>query len=155
MKVIFGSKLYVIIEKEDTKISKNVQGDSSLMYQLKNLLNQEGFNMIKKRMWKDGHMTDESNQYIRQSSTAKKTDPHFYIYDSETAVYYIKERFDNVTENLREVIKDTKDTDRYIGLSLSSSLDNDPDNSWIAKVKQLADKSDKVFYTRYFRPDMF
>jgi len=41
------------------------KGESRLLYHLKNILNKHGFNFIKKRMAKDGHMVDELQQYLR------------------------------------------------------------------------------------------
>jgi len=55
------------------------RGESRLLYQIKTVLNNNGFDLIKKRMWKDGHMVDEMQQYLRVRH--KRTDaPHVAIY---------------------------------------------------------------------------
>ena len=51
-----------IIEKEikDPKFYGVVgaKGESNLLYHIKHILNKQGFDFIKKRMWKDGHLVD-------------------------------------------------------------------------------------------------
>lgn len=43
--------------------------DSALLHHLKKVLLAAGYDMIKKRMWKDGHMVDEHQQYVRSRKT--------------------------------------------------------------------------------------
>ncbi len=45
---------------------RNAAGESSLLYAIKNRLNDEGYDFIKKRMAKDGHMVDDMQQYLRE-----------------------------------------------------------------------------------------
>ena len=45
---------------------QNAAGESSLLYAIKNQLNDEGYDFIKKRMAKDGHMMDDMQQYLRE-----------------------------------------------------------------------------------------
>lgn len=40
-------------------------GESRLLYHVKLALREQGYDMVKKRMWKDGHMVDERQQYLR------------------------------------------------------------------------------------------
>jgi len=40
-------------------------GESRLLYHVKRILNKRGHDFIKKRMWKDGHLVDDHQQYIR------------------------------------------------------------------------------------------
>tara|TARA_R100001244_G_scaffold88818_1_gene67682 strand:- start:28 stop:408 length:381 start_codon:yes stop_codon:yes gene_type:complete len=44
------------------------RGESNLLHALKIELNKQGFDFIKKRMWKDGHMVDDMQQYLRERS---------------------------------------------------------------------------------------
>jgi hypothetical protein len=67
-------------EKSDPVFSGivNAAGESRLLYHIKNILNKQGYDLIKKRMWRDGHLMDEMQQYLR---TRKKTgDPKRDIY---------------------------------------------------------------------------
>ena len=44
-------------------------GESRFLHHLKKHLNEtEGLDLIKKRMWKDGHLMDEMQQYLRSRS---------------------------------------------------------------------------------------
>ena len=45
---------------------KNAAGESNLLYAIKKVLNNQGFDFIKKRMWKDGHMMNDMQQYLRE-----------------------------------------------------------------------------------------
>ncbi len=56
-----------IREDSDQKIYgvRNGAGESKLLHHVKNLLNSIGCDLIKKRMWKDGHMVDDMQQYLR------------------------------------------------------------------------------------------
>lgn len=48
---------------------RGAAGESNLLYAVKNELNAQGFDFIKKRMWKDGHMVDDMQQYLRERDT--------------------------------------------------------------------------------------
>lgn len=47
-------------------------GESRLLYKVKNILNSQGWDLVKKRMWKDGHMVDEQQQYLRSRKAKDK-----------------------------------------------------------------------------------
>lgn len=57
-------------EPGDTKYygTANAAGESALLHAVKKQLNAAGHNLIKKRMWKDGHMMDDMQQYLRSKS---------------------------------------------------------------------------------------
>jgi hypothetical protein len=57
-----GTSLTVIRDRYDAK----VYSDSNLLHQIKTKLIEAGFDVIKKRAWKDGHMVADHVQYIRQ-----------------------------------------------------------------------------------------
>lgn len=59
--------------------------DGTVLYHLKKLLNAAGLDLIKKRMWRDGHLTDDRRQYLRVRSPASKT-PHIAIMDDSHAI---------------------------------------------------------------------
>ena len=72
-----GALLVVTKESGDPQFSGtlNAAGESRLLYHIKNKLNNdpgvvgcpEGTRFIKKRMWKDGHLVSDLQQYIRTS----------------------------------------------------------------------------------------
>ncbi len=43
----------------------NAAGESRLLYHIKKHLNAQGYDFIKKRMAKDGHLVDDIQQYLR------------------------------------------------------------------------------------------
>jgi len=47
-------------------------GESKFLYHLKKALNESGYDLIKKRMWKDGHLMDDTQQYLRVRKFNKK-----------------------------------------------------------------------------------
>lgn len=51
---------------------RNAAGESNLLYAVKNELNTQGYDFIKKRMWRDGHMMDDLQQYLRERDTRGK-----------------------------------------------------------------------------------
>jgi hypothetical protein len=62
-----GNSLIVKREETDPKYYgvKNGAGESKLLHAIKTQLNKEGYDLIKKRMWKDGHLVDDMQQYLR------------------------------------------------------------------------------------------
>jgi len=60
--------LTVTREDGDIRFSgvQNGAGESRLLHHVKLALNAQGFDFIKKRMWKDGHMMDDLQQYLRE-----------------------------------------------------------------------------------------
>ena len=44
---------------------RDARGESRLLYAIKECLKLQGYDMIKKRMWRDGHLVDDMQQYIR------------------------------------------------------------------------------------------
>ena len=68
MKLVFNKhNLEVIREPSDPKYYglKNAAGESNLLYAIKNAMIKLGWKVIKKRMWKDGHLVDDMQQYLR------------------------------------------------------------------------------------------
>jgi len=60
--------------------------ESRLLYHIKKRLNGQGMDLIKKRMWKDGHMVDTEQQYLRTRSK-RSPRPHVYIWNGSWSVY--------------------------------------------------------------------
>ena len=72
-------------EKGDPKFRSTGwgNGESRLLHHVKKILNQQGYDLIKKRMWKDGHLVDEQQQYLRTRKTNGKV---IAIYNTSWAV---------------------------------------------------------------------
>jgi len=69
MKVELRERILLVIREDgDPKYYgvRNAVGESKLLYAIKNELNRQGFDFIKKRMAKDGHMMDGMQQYLRE-----------------------------------------------------------------------------------------
>ncbi len=66
--------------------------ESRFLYHVKQELQKLGLDVIKKRMWRDGHLKDDEQQYLRTRS-AKSPGPHVYIYNDAWAVYDAGEKF--------------------------------------------------------------
>lgn len=60
-------------------------GESNLLFYIKTWLNQRGFELIKKRAWKDGHLLDDKQQYLRANKKSSKS-PHICIYSGFFAI---------------------------------------------------------------------
>jgi len=69
-------------------------GESRLLYHIKQTLNRQGYDFIKKRMWKDGHMMDDRQQYLRERR-AQKDGRQLCIYNGCWAIQGIEENFNN------------------------------------------------------------
>lgn len=67
-------------EKGDPKFYGvvNAAGESNLFYMVKKELIKQGHKVIKKRMWRDGHMVSDMQQYLR---TVKGYEPSFHIWN--------------------------------------------------------------------------
>ena len=55
----------VVREPNDRKFYGNAAGESNFLYAVKKALQKLGYDVIKKRMYKDGHMVSDMQQYIR------------------------------------------------------------------------------------------
>jgi hypothetical protein len=91
-----GNTLQVIREDNDQKYygDHNAAGESNLLHAIKIELNKQGYDLIKKRMWKDGHLVDDLQQYLRtRKKGSGKAD--IYIYSGFWAIRGANEDFNN------------------------------------------------------------
>lgn len=77
MKVTLNIKKRVCtVKREDNDPKFNDSewgsGESRLLYHVKNILNAKGYDLIKKRMCKDGHMVSEDQLYLRSRNLKSK-----------------------------------------------------------------------------------
>lgn len=61
-------------------------GESRLLYHVKNILNAQGFDLIKKRAWRDGHLVDDRQQYLRTRKPTGDPAKDIYIWNGSWAV---------------------------------------------------------------------
>lgn len=75
----------VVKQKGDKRFTNSNWGsaESQFLYAVKNSLIAQGFDLIKKRMWKDGHLVDDAQQYIR---SRKQDKDHIGIYNNTYAL---------------------------------------------------------------------
>jgi len=88
MKLVFeGSSLIVTREKGDPPIKGGSWGskESQLLYHIKLLLNAGDHDLVKKRMWKDGHLVADEQLYLRTRSKNSHK-PHVYIWNNRYAI---------------------------------------------------------------------
>ena len=60
--------------------------ESRLLYHVKNQLNEDGYDLIKKRAYKDGHLLDDDMLYLRTRGPKSKG-PAVYIYNDKFALH--------------------------------------------------------------------
>lgn len=76
-------------------INREARGESTLLHHIKKILNARGYDLIKKRMWKDGHMMDGMQQYLRTRKPSGDPKKDIYIWNgmwnAQGADYYLKE----------------------------------------------------------------
>jgi hypothetical protein len=88
---ITGNQCVITKETMDKKFY-GMSGESLLLYKIKQELQKQGFDVIKKRMQKDGHMYgDETLQYIRTRNPKAKD--FMMIYDGNYAVRAMTDDF--------------------------------------------------------------
>jgi hypothetical protein len=85
----------VIREKGDPRFSGILyaKGESRLLHHLKVILNKRGYDLIKKRMTKDGHLVDSMQQYLRTRKPSGDPNKDLYIYNSMWAIQGADEDF--------------------------------------------------------------
>lgn len=64
----------------------NAAGESRLLYHVKNILNARGYDLIKKRAYKDGHLLDDMQQYLRTRKPSGDPKKDIYVYSSFFAI---------------------------------------------------------------------
>jgi len=62
---------------------RDAAGESRLLYAIKKQLKLQGYDVVKKRMWRDGHLVDDMQQYLR---TKRGASPSFAIYNGRWAI---------------------------------------------------------------------
>jgi len=95
-------------EKTDKKFydSSWSSSESQFLYAVLQALKAQGLDVIKKRMWKDGHMVDDTQLYIRTKKWGILDDgKQFAIYNQHYAIYDAGERFNEYGEVVLGVVQ--------------------------------------------------
>lgn len=89
-----------IVEKEpgDKRFTNGgyALAESTFLYHVLQALKEQGYDVVKVRMWKDGHMVDDTQQYIKTRKYMKSpanTPNEFAIYNQNYALYDAGEEF--------------------------------------------------------------
>ena len=131
---IVRSSCYVYREPSDPKFRPNRSrnswsspgwygAESRLLYNVQKILNGRGYDLLKKRLWKDGHMFGcEHSQYLR--SRDLKATPSLYIYQANAALEIAAESY-NVLGRVR------------LDVACGAGLEDDPNfekscREWVA-----------------------
>ncbi len=67
---------YITVYKD----TKPASSESQLLYWLKKYLQARGIDIIKRLMWVDGHLTSETQHYLRIRDGKDPDQPHVYIH---------------------------------------------------------------------------
>jgi len=68
-------------DKRLTRSGYSNQHETTLLHRVKMELQKQGYDLIQKRMWKDGHLVDDYQNYLR-TRTWKGNADEFCIYNS-------------------------------------------------------------------------
>jgi Fe-S cluster assembly scaffold protein SufB len=109
--------LTVTAEKGDKKYyhrGRNSWGsnESNLLYAILKELKKQGYDLIKKRMHKDGHLVDDSQQYIR---SRKLKAGAIAIYDSQYAIRNMADDWNKEGKITLSVHRLNEDGETYLG----------------------------------------
>ncbi len=105
------NNLVITRENNDSKYKNSgwSSAESQLLYHIQQKLNAQGYDLIKKRMWKDGHLVSDEQQYLRTRNKNSKG-PHIYIWNASWNVFDSgRDLMENNTTTLsiaRDIFKD-------------------------------------------------
>ena len=129
MKLILN-KVTVEIIREDG--DGRIKDESQLLYRIKEHLNARGGDFIKKRMHKDGHLTDDLRQYVRVRKTTGLSKQDIAIHNGAWAITDAAQEFNSrgrVTLNVERAIFGTDVRKRIDGPARAMGYDD----GWAAR----------------------
>jgi hypothetical protein len=90
-----GNQCIVTREPKDPKFRDTNwgSGESTLLYNVKKELIKQGYDLIKKRMWKDGHLVSDTCQYLRAKKPTDNPDKDIYVWDGNYQIRNAAEDF--------------------------------------------------------------
>ena len=89
MRIEFHESYILVFREKGDKAYygvKNAAGESALLYAIKKQLNAQGYDLIKKRMCKDGHLVDDMQQYLRTRKPSGEFDKDIFISNPRWAI---------------------------------------------------------------------
>jgi hypothetical protein len=81
-------------------------GESKLLHHVKKALIAQGYDVIKKRMAKDGHLVDDHQQYIRTRKPTKDPKKNIYVYNNYWAIQGAEKDFNENGETVLSFVDD-------------------------------------------------
>lgn len=81
-------------------------GESTLLYHVKKELIKQGYDLIKKHMWRDGHMVADHCQYLRTRKPTGIPSKDIYVYDGDYMLRNIAEDFNTEGKVVYSVFTD-------------------------------------------------
>jgi hypothetical protein len=79
--------------------------ESTFLHYVKKELIKQGYDIIKKRMWKDDHMVDDRQQYVRTRKwTVNGNEDEFCIYNNFYSILNAGEEFNEKGEYILNVL---------------------------------------------------
>ena len=80
-----------IVRRSD---SRKIYSESAFWHAVKRELQKQGYDVIKKLMWKDGHLVDDNQYYVR---TRKVNKPEsFMVYQTDFAIRFAYEDYNTL-----------------------------------------------------------
>ena len=92
MKVRINKSRNIVVVKRGN--SPRIYSESGLLHQIKKALLSQGHDVIKKLMWKDGHLVDDKQHYIREQHG------EWCIYDPNWAIRFTYEDYNDEKRDL-------------------------------------------------------
>jgi hypothetical protein len=111
MKLEFNDNTLTVIKEQGDPYPKASNwcpdAESVLLYHVKNILNKDyGFNLIKIRMWKDGHMVDNLQHYLRPAKRNKDNSKNIFIYNPSWNICGAEEDFNKHGKTEFTIVRD-------------------------------------------------
>jgi len=106
--VIKGTQCTVTREPKDPRFKNTTWGSgaSTLLYHVKQELIKQGYDLIKKRMWKDGHLVDDTCLYLRTRKPTGNPNKDIYVWDGNYMIRNIADKFNQEGEVTYNVMRD-------------------------------------------------
>jgi len=86
----------VLVRREtgDPWLPSTWPGESRLLHLVKKALNAKGWHLVKRRMWRDGHLTDDARAHLR-SRVVREGRPVVAVFDGKYMLRSASEDFTN------------------------------------------------------------
>lgn len=115
MKVVLKDNRCIVTKEPSDPIFRNSgwdksrpgdAGESRFLYHIKLALIQQGYDLIKKRMAKDGHLVDDHQQYLRTRKPSSNPAKNICVYNDRWAIEGAEEQFNKTGQSELTVVTD-------------------------------------------------